>query len=613
MPLRWKLTLLVLLSFVVLALCGLLYTSLMAPVNQIRQETSSLQQLKDEVLIERMTLNRLPIVGLQEGLANLQEAHAATATATDAVSNLKTLTAADKDIATALTLVVGFSHKANERFSILLTVTDNLKSVAEAVGANPNNLELYSFLASPEVLASPKKLLAASVVEQLKGAINKTDAWYNSLSTMLNLQFDKISGLVSKIEQRATLTSGIIVLVIALAAFFLILLLAGRVSRTIIRLGTEVRALRDGDLTRTFSQKLNDEVGQLGRDMDTFLARHREVVRNIQNVAAENHLVKDDLDAAQTQAGDASKLLDESVDAVGLQMQELRGGLQSVRQAIEVIDRNLERQTTSINRQNSQVQDSTAAVNQMQASIDSIHRLTKARLENVKTLVDAAHEGGDKLDHTNELIRAVNTSVAGIQEMADIISEISSQTNLLAMNAAIEAAHAGEAGRGFSVVADEIRKLAEASSGNSKQISATLNSIVTTIGEAFRSSADTNTSFLRIQSDIQQVAHALDEIASQVTEFSLGGQQISEAMAGLQELSHAVTQGNEEMAQATQTTNQVLRSVEHVTGEVAEALDQLGEASATLGRSTEAVDGLLDRINAVADSLSAETAKFKTE
>jgi hypothetical protein len=84
-------------------------------------------------------------------------------------------------------------------------------------------------------------------------------------------------------------------------------------------------------------------------------------------------------------------------------------------------------------------------------------------------------------------------------------------------------------------------------------------------------------------------------------------------MAGLQDVSHEVDHGNQEMAQATRTTNNVLMSVEHVTGEVAQALDHLGEASTSLGLSTRAVDGLLGRINLVADSLSAETAKFKTE
>ena len=247
------------------------------------------------------------------------------------------------------------------------------------------------------------------------------------------------------------------------------------------------------------------------------------------------------------------------------------------------------------------------------ASIDSISRLTLNRMENVKSLVNTSSDGGAKLDRTNELIREVNTSVTGIQEMAILISEIAGQTNLLAMNAAIEAAHAGEAGKGFSVVADEIRKLAEASSANSKEISTTLNTIVNTIGQAFRSSAETNDSFLLIRGEIGEVARSLDEIASQVSEFSIGGQQINQAMAGLQDVSREVDVGNREMTQATAIAADMLRTVEHVAGEVGEALGKLAQASASLTRSSGTVDGLLGRIDLVADSLTAETAKFKTE
>ncbi len=613
MPLRWKLTLMVVLSFAVLVVCGLLYSALMAPVNQIRFESSTLQKLKDQVLLERTTLNRLPMVPFEEGLALLQSAHETSVKATDAVQNLKVLRESDKDIAQALTFVVAFAHKANEIFPILLQVTDNLKSFGEDLGISSKEMLVYSFLAAPEVLGSPRKNFAISVVGQLQRSMNKMDTWYGNMSETLDAQFEKINGVVTKIEQRAALTSGAIVLVIVLASFALIVFMAGRVSRNIVRIGTEVRALREGDLTRSFSTKNKDEVGQLGRDMDVFLGRHREVVRRIQEVAAKNHQVKDDLDAAQKEAGVATQLLDDAVDAVGAQMRDLKTGIQSFRRAIDVIDRNLDGLSSAIDLQDNRVQDATAAVNQMQASVDSIHRLTKARLDNVKTLVEAAQEGGAKLDRTTELIREVNTSVTGIQEMATIISEIAGQTNLLAMNAAIEAAHAGDSGKGFSVVADEIRKLAEASSGNSKEISSTLNNIVTTIGEAFASSAETNASFLRIREEIQEVARALDEIANQIDEFSVGGQQINQAMAGLQDVNHEVTSGNREMGQATATVNEVLQTVEHVTGEVAGALEHLDQASETLGRSTKTVDELLERINEVADSLSAETAKFKTE
>jgi methyl-accepting chemotaxis protein len=181
--------------------------------------------------------------------------------------------------------------------------------------------------------------------------------------------------------------------------------------------------------------------------------------------------------------------------------------------------------------QNSMVNQSSAATEEMSASMNTISAITRSKKGSVDGLVTTAQSGEQEMNRALEAIRQLSASAASILEFIDVIGNVASQTNLLAMNAAIEAAHAGEAGKGFAVVADEIRKLAEETAGNTKLITDTLKRNTEEIEKADDITKTAARYFHQINQEIRQVAQSMDEILQGVEEMSGGAREI---MTGIQ-------------------------------------------------------------------------------
>ena len=193
------------------------------------------------------------------------------------------------------------------------------------------------------------------------------------------------------------------------------------------------------------------------------------------------------------------------------------------------------------------VSTSSSAVEEMIANINSINSILEHNAESVGLLDGATRKGMTGIENVAELVSKIEENSNGLSEMSSVIQKIASQTNLLAMNAAIEAAHAGNSGRGFAVVADEIRKLAENSGSEARKISDVLKNVKQLIDATFKDTGDVQKEFSEVVQLSGTVVEQEQTVRRAISEQNEGGKQLLQAVGSMRELTQTVKERTEKL------------------------------------------------------------------
>jgi methyl-accepting chemotaxis protein len=249
----------------------------------------------------------------------------------------------------------------------------------------------------------------------------------------------------------------------------------------------------------------------------------------------------------------------------------------------------------------------------MLANIQSVTQTLVKNGENVSELTGASEVGRNGLQGVASDIQEIARESEGLLEINSVMENIASQTNLLSMNAAIEAAHAGDSGKGFAVVADEIRKLAASSSEQSKTISAVLKKIKTSIDKITSSTDNVLKKFAAIDTSVRTVAQQEENIRNAMEEQGQGSKQILEAIHHVNEITRQVESGASEMLEGSAEVIKESKNLEHATHEITGGIDEMVMGTEHINVAIHAVNDLCGRNRDNIELLVKEVSKFKVE
>ncbi|MDA3958669.1 methyl-accepting chemotaxis protein [Oceanispirochaeta sp.] len=223
-----------------------------------------------------------------------------------------------------------------------------------------------------------------------------------------------------------------------------------------------------------------------------------------------------------------------------------------------------------------------------------------------------AEEGKKQIDLTSREFAVVAEKISQIQEMAATIKNIAAQTNLLSMNAAIEAAHAGDSGKGFAVVADEIRKLAETSGKSSGNITTLIKEITTGVNNTSVSVGSTLRIFDSISEEVESTVNAFHEIEDSVSELTIGGRQIMESTEEINNVTNEVRYGSSEIHKGIESTNSSLLSIKAKSGAVDTAILEIYSKASEVVDAMKKLQDIGDSLDEITKDLSKKFSQFIT-